>query len=366
MKKLLSITAFIILACCASSSCIGGGAIIVPEVEEAKKRAVSDVAGAFDNEMCRAKEELDSCKKDALDAIVAKQKALNAKLSTDLLEYTSKVDSITNVVEQRLSKVHDEVSSQIKDEVETFQKDIDDIYFNINVNRAIAITSLVLIVLLLIVVLRFRPSEKRVNGIIEDSLMPGDYKQAFDAYGRVAEIIDNKLNVAGKSSQNAEQIFNSQMTAWLNNKRNQATIINVVNCSQPNAVNNVASGVNNVLNNTPAYQTPNSGYAQSQSQPIVEYALYARENLLNVSKSYEVGKSIFKLILASENSTTANIVLCSEESSRIVEIADYLNDYCIFEKLSSSPSVVSVTTPGKAELRNGQWTLIEKVKVELR
>jgi hypothetical protein len=79
-----------------------------------------------------------------------------------------------------------------------------------------------------------------------------------------------------------------------------------------------------------------------------------------------VGKSIFKLILASENSTTANIVLCSEESSRIVEIADYLNDYCIFEKLSSSPSVVSVTTPGKAELRNGEWTLIEKVKVELR
>ena len=215
----------------------------------------------------------------------------------------------------------------------------------------------------LFVVLRLRPSEKRVNGIIEDSLQQSNYKEGFDAYGRVSEIIENKLNGAGKPSQNAEQMFNSQMTAWLNNKHNHAAILRVLGSSQPNPASNVE---NNVPNTTPTYQTSNSGYVQNQPQPVVEFALYARESLSNASKSYVSGKSIYKLVLASENSTVASVELCAEESGRIIEISDYLEDCCTFEKFSSRPSTVMVANPGKAELRNGQWTLIDKVKVELR
>lgn len=372
MKKLLSIATLIILVCCASSSCQGGGAITVPEVEEAKKRAVKAVDNAFDNELTLAKAELDTRKQEALDAIVKTNKALNAKVSDELVAYISKVDSITTVVEQRISKVHDEVSEDIKKEVAFFQNDINNIYFNININRAIAITTLVVVLVLLFVVLRLRPSEKRVNGIIEDSLQQSNYKEGFDAYGRVSEIIENKLNGAGKPSQNAEQMFNSHMTAWLNNKHNHATIIRILGGSQPNvvnsAVNNTASNVANAgyaANNTPAYQASNTVYAQSQ--PVTEYALYARERLANASKTYVAGKSIYKLILESENSTTASIVLCAEESERIIAISDYLEeDCCVFEKLNSSPSTITVVNPGKAELRNGQWILIDKVKVELR
>ena len=363
MKKLLSITAFIILACCASSSCQGGGAITVPEVEEAKTKAIGAVNNALDDKIKRAKKELDSCKLEALDAIVKTNKALNAKVSDELVAYISKVDSITTVVEQRISKVHDEVSEDIKKEVAFFQNDINNIYFNININRAIAITTLVVVLVLLFVVLRLRPSEKRVNGIIEDSLQQSNYKEGFDAYGRVSEIIENKLNGAGKPSQNAEQMFNSQMTAWLNNKHNHAAILRVLGSSQPNPASNVE---NNVPNTTPTYQTSNSGYVQNQPQPVVEFALYARESLSNASKSYVSGKSIYKLVLASENSTVASVELCAEESGRIIEISDYLEDCCTFEKFSSRPSTVMVANPGKAELRNGQWTLIDKVKVELR
>lgn len=367
MKKLLSIATLIILVCCASSSCQGGGATI-PDVEQAKIRAVKAVDNAFNDELSKAKAELDSCKQAALKDISAKHKVLNA----DLDAYTVKVDSMASDVEKRIAEIHGEVTKEIRKEVAYFEKDIDNIYLNINVNRAIAITTLVLVVVIFIVILRLRPSEKRVNGIIEDSLQQNNYGGCFNAYARVSEIVDDKLSGAGKPSQNPEQVFNSQMTAWLNNKQNHATIIRILGGSQPNvvnsAVNNTASNVANagyVANNTPAYQASNTVYAQSQ--PVTEYALYARERLANASKTYVAGKSIYKLILESENSTTASIVLCAEESERIIAISDYLEeDCCVFEKLNSSPSTITVVNPGRAELRNGQWTLIDKVKVELR
>lgn len=352
MKKLLSITAFIILACCASSSCIGGGAITVPEVEEAKTEAVNSIRNEFSNQLAATRDSMNFYR-SLIDSYVNDE--VKGRLSEGLDTAFKRNIADLSAISRNIEKEYSNLTKSVKENTDT-------VHLHsglINVHVGLIVASYVLTLLLFLYLYFKRPSEKRVNGIIEDSLKPGDYKQAFDAYGRVAEIIDNKLNVAGKPSQNAEQVFNSQMTAWLNNKRNQTAIINILNSSQPNTVNSV--------NSTPAYQTSSPVNAvQNQPRSFAKSVLFAREGLSNISKSYEAGKSYFKLVLENENSVVANVVLCNEESSRIIEFADYLNNCCNFNKLSGHPTTVTVVDPGKAELRNGEWTLIEKVKVELR
>lgn len=362
MKKLLSIATLIILVCCASSSCQGGGATTIPEVEAAKSEAVKTVRSTLDTELGRAKD------------------SINYYLGNEVKYRLS--EGIDTVVTRHVNELS-AIANNIKADYSGLKHSVDDLGFVldsnvrwINMNTVLVVISIVLSILSFLFLFFKRPSEKRVNGIIQDSLEHPDRrvgdKYCFDAYERVCEIVDNKLNGADKPSQKPEQVFNSQMTAWLNNKQNHATIIRILAGSQPNvvnsAVNNTANSVANAgyaANNAPTYQASNTVYAQSQ--PVTEYALYARERLANASKTYVAGKSIYKLILESENSTTASIVLCAEESERIIAISDYLEeDCCVFDKLDSHPTTVAVVNPGKAELRNGQWCLIDKVKVELR
>lgn len=356
MKKLLSITAFIVLACCASSSCQGGGAITVPDVDKAKTEAVNSIRNEFSNQLAATRDSMNFYR-SLIDSYVNDE--VKGRLSEGLDTAFKRNIEDLSAISRNIEKEYFNLTKSVKENTDT-------VHWHsglINVHVGLIVASYVLTLLLFLYLYFKRPSEKRVNGIIEDSLQQSNYKEGFDAYGRVSEIIENKLNGAGKPSQNAEQMFNSQMTAWLNNKHNHAAILRVLGSSQPNPASNVE---NNVPNTTPTYQTSNSGYVQNQPQPVVEFALYARESLSNASKSYVSGKSIYKLVLASENSTVASVELCAEESGRIIEISDYLEDCCTFEKFSSRPSTVMVANPGKAELRNGQWTLIDKVKVELR
>ena len=380
MKKLLSIAALTILVCCASSSCLGGGATTIPEVEAAKSEAVKTVRSTLDNELGRAKD------------------SINYYLGNEVKYRLS--EGIDTVVTRHVNELS-AIANNIKADYSGLKHSVDDLRFVldsnvrwINMNTVLVVISIVLSILSFLFLFFKRPSEKRVNGIIQDSLEHPDRrvgdKYCFDAYERVCKIVDNKLNGDDKSSQKPEQVFNTQINAWLNNKHNQETIIRILG-SQPNVVNGLVNAANNVanatyaannvanatyaannvanagndVNNNFAYQANNPGYAQSQ--PVTEYALYARERLANASKTYVDGKSIYKLILASENSTSASVVLCTEASERIIAISDYLEeDCCVFDKLDSHPTTVAVVNPGKAELRNGQWCLIDKVKVELR
>lgn len=370
MKKLLSIAALTILVCCASSSCLGGGATTIPEVEAAKSEAVKTVRSTLDNELGRAKD------------------SINYYLGNEVKYRLS--EGIDTVVTRHVNELS-AIANNIKADYSGLKHSVDDLGFAldsnvrwINMNTVLVVISIVLSILSFLFLFFKRPSEKRVNGIIQDSLEHPDRrvgdKYCFDAYERVCKIVDNKLNGADKPSQKPEQIFDSQINAWLKNKYNQETIIRILG-SQPNVVNGLVNDANNVanatyaannvanagndVNNNFAYQANNPGYAQSQ--PVIEYALYTREGLANASKTYVDGKSIYKLILASENSTSASVVLCTEASERIIAISDYLEeDCCVFDKLDSHPTTVAVVNPGKAELRNGQWCLIDKVKVELR
>lgn len=357
MKKSIFVSAFIMFVCCTSLSCQEGG-VTIQEVDDAKKEAVSAAKKEIKEELEQAESQLDSCKLKALEAINDKQKALNSKMRDDLVAYTNKVDSITITVQQMCGKMNEEM----KHRVDEFAAEIDNIYSNININRGIASVSMVCVLLLLLyVVWRMRQNDKRTDNIIDN------YNQHYNLKG------GGDVHVAGKPSQNTVQAFNNQIAAWLKNQRNQEAIIEIVNKSRLNEVNkatNVGNQTNNPTNttyntnNATTYQTVSS--IPTQSPVEGDLVLYARERLNNISSSYVPGKSIYKLILASKNSVTASVVLCAEESNRIIEISDYLDDCCVFDKLSSAPSTVTVLKPGKAELKNGQWCLIDRVKVELR
>lgn len=106
--------------------------------------------------------------------------------------------------------------------------------------------------------------------------------------------------------------------------------------------------------------------------PRVE--LFARDTpsleLTGVSSSYQPGKSIFKLVLNSNESSTANIEICSDKPEVLLRIIqsdqDLIEPVCKIASKVNKPSDIKWTA-GKAEKVDADtWKVCEQVIVEYK
>jgi len=116
---------------------------------------------------------------------------------------------------------------------------------------------------------------------------------------------------------------------------------------------------------------------QSQaSAPTARFELYAKDSpdtrLTGVTPAYQQGKSIYRLVLSSQDSQTAEIGICTDREEvkrRILKSSnDLLEPICKVERKKNNPEELSMISikPGKAEKVSGDtWRITEPIIVEL-
>ena len=123
-------------------------------------------------------------------------------------------------------------------------------------------------------------------------------------------------------------------------------------------------------------QTSESRGTQEFAQVPPRVELYAKDSpdnvLLGVTSSYVQGKSIYRLILNSQDAQTAEISICTDKEdvkSRILKSSnDLLEPVCKVDRKRSNPGDLSSVSirPGKAErLSSDSWKVVEPITVEL-
>ena len=125
--------------------------------------------------------------------------------------------------------------------------------------------------------------------------------------------------------------------------------------------------------NTPA-QSVEQPVVKVETQPVQRFELYARDSttrvLSDIFQSHQKGKTIYKLIMDSPNSTTAILDLCVDKEDAVGRILRFNNEdiesICTVSRNSDRPEKVRVLKRGKAEkVGNSEWNVTEKVEIEL-
>lgn len=115
---------------------------------------------------------------------------------------------------------------------------------------------------------------------------------------------------------------------------------------------------------------------QSEPQPIPKVELFAKDSpnniLAGVTTSYMQGKSIYRLLLNSQEASTAEITICTDREEvkrRILKSSnDLLEPVCVVDRKRSNPEDLSTINikAGKAEkLSADSWKVTEPIIVEL-
>lgn len=114
--------------------------------------------------------------------------------------------------------------------------------------------------------------------------------------------------------------------------------------------------------------------AKVEAQPVQRVELYARDSntrvLSDIFTSHQRGKTIYKLIMDSPNSTTAILDLCVDKEDAVGRILRFNNEdiesICTVSRNSDRPEKVRVLKRGKAEkIGSSEWNVTEKVEIEL-
>ena len=111
-----------------------------------------------------------------------------------------------------------------------------------------------------------------------------------------------------------------------------------------------------------------------ESQPVQRFELYARDSttrvLSDIFQSHQKGKTIYKLIMDSPNSTIAILDLCTDKEDAVGRILRFNNEdiesICTVSRNSDRPEKVRVLKKGKAEkVGSSEWNVTEKIEIEL-
>ena len=114
--------------------------------------------------------------------------------------------------------------------------------------------------------------------------------------------------------------------------------------------------------------------AKVEPPTVQRFELYARDSttkvLSDIFPSHQKGKTIYKLIMDSPNSTTAILDLCVDKEDAVGRILRFNNEdiesICTVSRNSDRPEKVRVLKRGKAEkVGNSEWNVTEKVEIEL-
>lgn len=125
--------------------------------------------------------------------------------------------------------------------------------------------------------------------------------------------------------------------------------------------------------NTPT-QNVGEPVAKVEPQSVQRFELYARDSttrvLSDIFPSHQKGKTIYKLIMDSPNSTSAILDLCVDKEDAVGRILRFNNEdiesICTISRNSDKPENVRVIKKGRVEkIGNSEWNVTDKLEIEL-
>ena len=148
--------------------------------------------------------------------------------------------------------------------------------------------------------------------------------------------------------------------------------------SDPKILEDIAKQIDKPATQAQVVNAPTLNVEQSvtkvESQPVQRFELYARDSttrvLSDIFQSHQKGKTIYKLIMDSPNSTTATLDLCTDKEDAVGRILRFNNEdiesICTVSRNSDRPDKVRVLKRGKAEkVGSSEWNVTEKIEIEL-
>ena len=154
----------------------------------------------------------------------------------------------------------------------------------------------------------------------------------------------------------------------------QAQLVNAPTQNVEQPVTKVESQPVTKVESQPVTKVESQPVTKVESQPVQRFELYARDSttrvLSDIFQSHQKGKTIYKLIMDSPNSTTATLDLCTDKEDAVGRILRFNNEdiesICTVSRNSDRPEKVRVLKRGKAEkVGSSEWNVTEKIEIEL-
>lgn len=353
MKKELIYVVLLLVALSSCSSIISNRE---SQIDNARKEAIDEINKIKGEAVDNAKNEIASFMK-------------SMRMSEDSTSAV-RMDSIQRAAEKKM-KGHIEY-------IESVKKEIDSLQGTKEKAQGFIIVAIVAILFSIIAILSVIMKRKATN----QDLSASDIEKYIDyekldhkIWGYVNQYLNRngenlrKLMKVDLSASNAQMQMNAKGT--LQKEDVERIILNYVNNGEfDKMLENRIKGVlqREELSNR-KYQ-PES-IPQTSTMTMPKYELYARDSRTNVlsqiEQTYQPGKSVYRLVLDSQDSTKAFVDLCNQKdvSERILNKGDeFFEPICDVNRMSNSPKHISVLEKGLAEKREeNKWEVIRKVKI---
>lgn len=215
-----------------------------------------------------------------------------------------------------------------------------------------------------------------VMGLISITIALFAYKTALTNTKQIKEIINT--SILQDTIQNIiHKTLNKQQSSPINPPIEQIKkeVEKYINSEKFNEyIEGILKKSINTINQS-SYQITTSLPNQGKTVEKSSYELYAKEStdnkeLTDIQSAYQIGKSVYKLILEHPNSNMAQLSLCLEQEDakrRILKGRDrYLEPICIVSLLSNDPTNVEVKSLGMAKRNGEKWEVIKRITVEIK
>lgn len=344
MKKVLIV---FLAASCVLSSCnlIKGKDYSEEEkaIAEAKEAAIAAIGDAKDTAVSDAQESISSIIASAVEGA-----------SVDI---STTINNAKNEIQAAAEK---SVNQTMNERLKVFEGELSKAHRNGNIAAILGLASLILAIVFFVLMLR-RTGRNEIIETIEGSRRIKDMMNAA---------IEDKFDRDVKP--NLRQGFNKSVI--------EAEIRRFM--ESPATKQFIAGLIANQGQNMKAAQSTNSGQVgdgrgvQETASVQTKVELYAKDSpsnvLSEVTSSYVIGRSIYRLILSSPDAQTAQITVCTDKEdvkNRILQSSnDLLEPVCRVDQKQSNRGDLSTirVIPGKAErVSSDSWKVTEPINVEL-
>lgn len=272
--------------------------------------------------------------------------------------------AINDAKKEIQSAVETSVSESVDTKLKAFQDELNKANKFAGISALIAIGAILLAIVFFILLLRRTSHESVINHVVESRTVQRKVEEIARDYSN-SEMRPQVKNGISKTDVEAE------VRRYVSSPAFKQYFTGLYSIHERPAKEVPGTLTKDVPSTT---EMP-AGQSQAPA-PVARFELYAKDSpdtrLTGVSPVYQQGKSIYRLVLSSQDSQTAEIGICTDREEvkrRILKSSnDLLEPICKVERKKNNPEELSMISikPGKAEKISGDtWRITEPIIVEL-
>ena len=299
------------------------------------------------------------------DAIQAAEKAISTATAKAVEGASADISASINEAKKDIqSSVETSVNEKVDAKLKKFDDDLARANSIARIATIIGLTAIVLAIIFFILLMR-RASRDNVIETVKES------DRINRMISRIVETrIDNDVKPYLRQGTNKVNV-EAEVKHYLENPQTLRYLAGLISGQV-----RLNQKVTDPEQTTSVHQVEPPITKQPEPQPIPKVELFAKDSpnniLAGVTTSYMQGKSIYRLLLNSQEASTAEITICTDREEvkrRILKSSnDLLEPVCVVDRKRSNPEDLTTINikAGKAEkLSADSWKVTEPIIVEL-